>query len=77
MGLMQALELVVDPDSKKPDGARGKALLEAAKAEGLLVGLAGLNGHVVRVAPSMLITEDEIAESLDRLGRACARVAKT
>jgi 4-aminobutyrate aminotransferase len=77
MGLMQALEIVEDRDSKKPDGAKGKALLEATKAEGLLVGLAGLNGHVVRVAPSMLITEEEIAESLERLGRACTRVAKT
>ncbi len=71
MGLMQALELVVDPESKTPDGKRAHALLEAAKDEGLLIGLGGLHKHVIRMGPSMLITEDEIADALERLGRAC------
>ncbi|MCZ6915893.1 MAG: aspartate aminotransferase family protein [Gemmatimonadetes bacterium] len=75
MGLMQALEIVEDPASKKPDGAKAKAFLEATKTEGLLVGLGGLNGHVVRLGPSMLITEDEIGEALARLRRACTRIA--
>ena len=77
MGLMQGLEIVEDPGSKKPDPAKAKAFFEATKSEGLLLGLGGLNGHVVRVGPSMLITEDEITESLARMSRACARVATT
>src|SRR5688572_10820036 len=75
MGLMQALELVKDRESKEPDGARARALLEAAKEEGLLVGLGGMFGHVIRLGPSLLITEEETAEALTRLERACARVA--
>ncbi len=75
MGLMQALELVEDPQTKEPSPKKGKLLLEATKEEGLLLGVGGLHGNVIRMGPSMLIGEDEIAEGLERLGRACARVA--
>jgi len=75
MGLMQAMELVEDAASRTPSPRRAKALLEAAKEEGVLIGAGGLNGHVMRVGPSLLITEDEMTEALGRLARACARVA--
>jgi 4-aminobutyrate aminotransferase len=74
MGLMQALELVVDPTSKTPDPERAQALLHAAKEEGLLLGLGGLNGHVIRIGPSLLIEEAEVEEGLARLARACRRM---
>ena len=74
MGLMQAVEVVKDPASKEPDPARTRALLEATRQEGVLVGLGGLHGNVVRIGPSLLITEDEMAEGIERLGRAVARV---
>ncbi|TVR65485.1 MAG: aspartate aminotransferase family protein [Gemmatimonadales bacterium] len=75
MGLMQAMELVKDPHSRAPDAARARALMEAAREEGLLIGAGGLNGNVIRIGPSMLITEAETAEGLERLARACARAA--
>ncbi len=74
MGLMQGMELVQDRNSKLPAPDRTKALLEAAKSEGLLIGLGGLHGQTIRLGPSMLITEDEVAEALRRLDLACARV---
>jgi len=74
MGLMQAMELVEDRQSKAPAPKRAAALLEAAKAERLLLGLGGLSGHVVRMGPSMLVTESEVDDALARLGRACRRV---
>lgn len=76
MGLMQALELVTDRESKQPDAKRAKALLESAKEEGLLIGVAGLYGNVMRIAPSLLITEAEMADVVERLTRACRRVAR-
>ncbi len=75
MGLMQALELVEDRTTKQPSPAKAKALLQAAKEEGILLGVGGLQGNVIRMGPSMLVTEEEVVEGLDRLGRACARVA--
>jgi 4-aminobutyrate aminotransferase-like enzyme len=74
MGLMQALELVEDRESKKESPEKANALLEAAKTEGLLVGIGGRKAHVIRLGPSMLITEAEVEEGLERLGRACRRV---
>jgi 4-aminobutyrate aminotransferase-like enzyme len=76
MGLMQALEIVEDKTSKTPSPKKAKALLEAAKSESLLIGLGGLNGHVIRMGPSLLVTEDETADALARLGRACEKVAR-
>ena len=76
MGLMQALELVDDRTTKVPSPKRAGALLEAAKQERLLIGTGGLWGHVIRIAPQMLMSEDELAEGLERLGRACRRVTR-
>ncbi len=77
MGLMQAMELVEDPSTKEPSPGRARALMEAAKEEGLLVGLGGRYGNVVRTGPSMLITADEVDDAMARLGRACRAVSAT
>lgn len=75
MGLMQAMEIVKDPAGKEPDPARTRRIMEAARNEGLLVGSGGLYGHVIRLGPSMLITEEETGEALQRLERALESVA--
>ena len=75
MGLMQGLELVEDRQTKEPSPDKAKQLMEATKEERLLVGVGGLHSQVVRIGPSLLITEDEMADALERLGRACSRVS--
>ena len=77
MGLMQAMEFVEDPSTKEPSPRRARAVLEAAKEEGLLVGLGGRHGNVIRTAPSMLITADEVDDAMARLARACRAVDGT
>jgi len=77
MGLMLGIELVEDRVTKKPAPGKIKALIEAAKEEKLLIGGGGLDGQVIRIGPSMLITETEIADALERLGRACQRVQES
>ena len=74
MGLMQAIEIVKDPVTKEPDLERTKKLMEATREEGVLIGLGGLHGTVVRIGPSLLITEEEMAEGIEKLGRAIDRV---
>ena len=59
-------------ESKQRDPHRTVALLQAAKDEGLMIGAGGLHGQVIRLGPSMLIAEDELAEGIVRLARACA-----
>ncbi|MBI2073001.1 MAG: aspartate aminotransferase family protein [Gemmatimonadetes bacterium] len=77
MGLMQALEIVEDKQSKTPNPKKAKGLLETAKDEGLLIGLGGLNGHVIRLGPSLLVTEEETADALARMSRACTNVDRS
>jgi len=74
-GLMLGLELVENAKSRAPSPRHAAAFLEASREEGVLVGLGGLYGNVVRIGPSMLITEAEVDEAADRLERACRRVA--
>ncbi|MFQ5690342.1 MAG: aspartate aminotransferase family protein [Gemmatimonadota bacterium] len=77
MGLMQAIEVVENRETKRPAPGIARRLLEATREEGVLIGLGGLHGHVVRMGPSMLITEAEIDEGLERLGRACRTMSES
>lgn len=74
MGLMLALELVEDRKTKEPAAAKASQLMETAKAEDLLLGKGGRWGNVLRIAPPMLISDDELREGCDRLERALAAV---
>jgi 4-aminobutyrate aminotransferase len=58
-GLMLAIE-TVEPDSDEPDVQRASHLLEACRERGLLIGKGGLYGNVLRIAPPLTVTEEEI-----------------
>ena len=77
MGLMQGIELVEDRTTKEPSPKKAGALLEATREEGILIGIGGLHGNVARVAPQMLVTEEETADGLARLNRACRTVSSS
>jgi 4-aminobutyrate aminotransferase-like enzyme len=76
MGLMQGLEIVNDTKAKEPDPKRTGRLMEATREEGVLVGQGGLHGNVVRIGPSLLISEAEISEGVEKLARACERAGR-
>src|SRR5689334_21926403 len=78
MGLMQAIELVEDRESKKPAAAQSAMLMEATRENGILVGKGGLYGNVIRVTPPMNIGRtdvDHFIEALDKSLAACGAVA--
>ena len=74
MGMMQALELVEDRETKEPATQRAAALMEAAKKEGLLLGRSGRWGNVLRLSPPMLIEAHELRDGIAKLERALAVV---
>ena len=76
-GLMQAIELVDDPESKTPAPAAMNALLEATREHGLLIGKGGLYGNVVRLSPPLNIRKVDVDAAVDILDRSLASVAKT
>lgn len=67
MGLMQALELVADRQSKEPAAAKATAVLEAARRNGILIGKGGLYGNTLRITPPLNIGIADIDEFLRRL----------
>ncbi len=67
MGLMQALELVEDPESKKPAVAATLAVMEAARDNHLLIGKGGTFGNVIRVTPPLNISKSDVDDFVLRL----------
>lgn len=67
MGLMQAIELVVDETSgdRTPNPQATKALIEETRKRGLLVGKGGLYGNVIRLAPPMTISKREVEDAAE------------
>lgn len=74
-GLMQALELVEDRTTKQPAPGATNRFAEACKRRKLLVGKGGLYGNTVRIAPPMLIGEDELDAACDIMDAALAELA--
>ncbi len=71
-GLLQALELVEDRETRTPAPAAAARVLEAARENALLVGKGGLYGNVIRLAPPMNITRGDVDDFLRRLDASLA-----
>ena len=65
-GLMQALE-TVQPGTLEPNVEAAGQIMEQARAAGLLIGKGGLYGNVLRIAPPMTVTEEEVDEAAEIL----------
>ena len=65
-GLMVGVELV-EPGTIVPSRAAARQVLELCRREGLLIGLGGLHGNVLRIAPAMSVTLEEAAEAVEIL----------
>jgi 4-aminobutyrate aminotransferase-like enzyme len=75
MGLLQAIELVEDRETRAPAGAATNALLEAARENRTLIGKGGLNGNVIRISPPMNVGKSDIDDFAERLSASFTRVA--
>jgi 4-aminobutyrate aminotransferase-like enzyme len=75
MGLMQALEIIEPGSDKVADPVRTTALLNEAREMGLLIGKGGLYGNVIRMAPHLNVTAEDITQGCDLLEKACEAVS--
>ncbi|MBA2318111.1 MAG: aspartate aminotransferase family protein [Euzebyales bacterium] len=62
-GLMLAVETVKPGGGIEPDAAAAAALLEETRRRGVLVGKGGLYGNVLRIAPPLSVTAEEVDEA--------------
>src|SRR6185369_12203397 len=59
LGLMIGVELVRDRKTKEPADKEAKAIRAALREKGVLVGVGGAYGNVVRFQPPLSITAEE------------------
>src|SRR5437660_3987795 len=67
MGLMQALELVKDRETKEPDPQSVLRVFEETRRRGVLIGKGGLYGNVIRTGVMLNATKDTIDELIAAL----------
>ena len=74
---MQGIEFVLDRKTKEPAPQAVSQLFEETRTRGLLVGKGGLYGNVVRIAPPLTASAEQIDEALEILDHALAAVHET
>jgi 4-aminobutyrate aminotransferase-like enzyme len=74
-GLMIGVELVKDRLSKEPAAEEGKKARQICLEEGLLLGLGGTFGNVLRIQPPLVIEESQMEEVMRILDLSLKKVA--
>jgi len=74
LGLMQALELVKDRETKEPAPDDLLRVFEETRRRGVLIGKGGLYGNVIRTGLMLNSTKDTVDEMIDALGAAFATI---
>jgi 4-aminobutyrate aminotransferase-like enzyme len=74
-GLMIGLELVRDPRNKEPAPGEAKVARAALRERGILVGVGGQFGNVLRLQPPLSITVEECTRLADETERVLAGLA--
>jgi 4-aminobutyrate aminotransferase-like enzyme len=74
MGLMQAIELVEERESKKPAAEATNALMEAARENRLMIGKGGTYGNVIRITPALNISKSDVDDFALRMDASLQKV---
>ena len=69
MGLLQAVELVEDRQTKAPAAAQTAKAMEAARENRLLIGKGGMYGNVLRISPPMNVGRADVDQFIELLDR--------
>jgi 4-aminobutyrate aminotransferase/(S)-3-amino-2-methylpropionate transaminase len=74
LGLMIGLELIKD-DKLTPAAAQAEAVRDACLRNGILVGVGGIDGNVIRIQPPLIISKQQLDQAIDVLGDAFQKTA--
>ena len=68
-GLMIGIELVKNPQTKIPAVDEAKLMVSFLKNEGIIIGLGGIYGNVLRLQPPLCINEEEANQVLSKISQ--------
>lgn len=74
LGLMLGIEFVKDRITKEPEATLPKKIIASALQKGLMLLGAGMFGNIIRLLPSLTITESQLTEGLDILEESLSEV---
>lgn len=75
-GLMIGVELVTDRRIKTPAAAQARAVRALCREQGVLFGLGGVYGNVLRMQPPLVLTAGEADQACDVLQQVLKQVAR-
>lgn len=68
-GLMIGVELVTDRKTREPATKQAGAIRTSCREDGVLIGVGGQSGNVLRIQPPLTINESEIERVLDSVSK--------
>jgi 4-aminobutyrate aminotransferase-like enzyme len=74
MGLMQAIELVKDRETKEPYPQAVLKVFEETRRRGVLVGKGGLYGNVIRTGMPLISAKDNVDEMIEAMDAAFSQL---
>jgi 4-aminobutyrate aminotransferase/(S)-3-amino-2-methylpropionate transaminase len=77
LGLMLGVELVTDRSTKEPAATQAAEVRRRCREEGVLIGVGGQAGNVIRIQPPLVIADAALEDAVDILDRALGKVAGT
>jgi 4-aminobutyrate aminotransferase-like enzyme len=75
MGLMQAIELAEDRNSKAPATTATLRVMEAARENRVLIGRGGVDGNVIRISPPLNIARSDVDDFIGALDASLTKAA--
>jgi 4-aminobutyrate aminotransferase / (S)-3-amino-2-methylpropionate transaminase / 5-aminovalerate transaminase len=76
LGLMIGIELIKDK-MLTPAASEAEAIREACLRDGLLVGVGGIEGNVIRFQPPLVISKSQIDQALEIFSKALQEIASS
>jgi 4-aminobutyrate aminotransferase-like enzyme/Ser/Thr protein kinase RdoA (MazF antagonist) len=74
-GLIVGVELVRDRESLEPAAQEAHAVMNRMREDGVLIGLSGMHGNVLKVRPPLAFSESDAQRLADALDRALGSLA--
>jgi 4-aminobutyrate aminotransferase-like enzyme len=75
LGLYQAVDLVLDRASREPAAELASQIPDAMKAAGILIGLSGRHGNVLKIRPPLVFDQDNVDQLVDSLDRVLGQLS--